>query len=65
MIIIGVPNNINDYYLADEEEAYILEKKGFHAKYVDSDYVKYFKLNNKLVKELAKHGIQIKQEAEA
>lgn len=56
MIIIGTPRDINNYFMADGELAFMLEQAGFLAKYLDDGYVKYFKLNNKLKKFLESKG---------
>lgn len=56
MIIIGIPRDIENYLMADGELAFMLEQAGFLAKYLDDDYVKYFKLNNKLKKFLESKG---------
>lgn len=57
MIIIGVPKDIQNYFMADGELAFMLEQEGFLAKYLDDGYVKYFKLNNKLKKFLESKGL--------
>ena len=56
MIIIGTPKDINNYFMADGELAFMLEQAGFLPKYLDDGYVKYFKLNNKLKKFLESKG---------
>lgn len=56
MIIIGTPKDINNYFMADGELAFMLEQEGFLPKYLDDGYVKYFKLNNKLKKFLESKG---------
>ena len=47
MIIIGTPNDLDNYFMADGDLIWELERAGFRAKYMDED-VQYFKLNNKL-----------------
>lgn len=58
MIIIGTPNDLNNYFMADGDLIWELERAGFRAKYMDED-VQYFKLNNKLKKYLLKLGIEV------
>ncbi len=58
MIIIGTPNDLNNYFMADGDLIWELERAGFRAKYMDED-VQYFKLNNKLKKYLVKLGIKV------
>lgn len=47
MIILGVPDNINDYIMVDNPQSFILQQKGFHPLYRDGK-VFYFKKNSKL-----------------
>lgn len=58
MIIIGTPNDLDNYFMADGDLILELERAGFRAKYMDED-VQYFKLNNKLKKYLVKLGIKV------
>lgn len=58
MIIIGTPNDLDNYFMADGDLIWELERAGFRAKYMDED-VQYFKLNNKLKKYLFKIGIAV------
>ena len=58
MIIIGTPNDLENYFMADGDLIWELERAGFRAKYMDED-VQYFKLNNKLRKYLIKLGIEV------
>jgi hypothetical protein len=58
MIIIGTPNDLDNYFMADGDLIWELERAGFRAKYMDED-VQYFKLNNKLRKYLVKLGIKV------
>ena len=58
MIIIGTPNDLDNYFMADGDLIWELERAGFRAKYMDED-VQYFKLNNKLRKYLVKFGIKV------
>ena len=58
MIIIGAPYDIENYFMADGDLIWELERAGFHAKYMDED-VQYYKINNKLKKYLLKIGISI------
>lgn len=58
MIIIGTPNDLDNYFMADGDLIWELEHAGFRAKYMDED-VQYFKLNNKLKKYLVKLGIKV------
>lgn len=58
MIILGVPKNIEEYYIADGEIAFVLHQAGFIPRYKDNDAL-FFKKNNKLLKFLAKHGLEI------
>jgi len=59
MIIIGIPHDRENYFMADGDLAFMLEQAGFLAKYLDDNYVKYFKLNNKLKKFLESKGALI------
>ena len=58
MIILGVPKNIEEYYIADGEIAFMLHQAGFIPRYKDNDAL-FFKKNNKLLKFLATHGLEI------
>lgn len=58
MIVLGVPKNIEEYYIADGEIACMLHQAGFIPRYKDNDAL-FFKKNNKLLKFLAKHGLEI------
>lgn len=58
MIIIGTPNDLENYFMADGDLIWELERAGFRAKYMDED-VQYFKLNNKLKKYLIKLGMEV------
>ena len=58
MIIIGTPNDLDNYFMADGDLIWELERAGFRAKYIDED-VQYYKLNNKLKKYLLKLGIEV------
>ena len=58
MIIIGTPNDLDNYFMADGDLIWELERAGLRAKYMDED-VQYFKLNNKLKKYLVKLGIKV------
>ena len=51
MIIIGTPraDEMDEYYMADGNMIWELEKAGFHARYIDGE-VQYYKLNTKLKK---------------
>ena len=55
MVTMGVPKDMDSYYMADEQMAFILNQAGFHPRFMDEDVV-YFKLNNKLIKYLKKIG---------
>jgi hypothetical protein len=57
MIILGVPKNPDDYFIADEILMWELEQAGFSAKYLDEDAY-YFKKNKKLLAWLDKHEIK-------
>ena len=48
MVTMGVPKDMDSYYMADEQMAFILNQAGFHPRFMDEDVV-YFKLNNKLI----------------
>ena len=58
MIIIGTPNDLENYFMADGDLAFQLHQKGFIPKYEDEGCL-YFKLNNKLKKYLEKIVIDI------
>lgn len=58
MIILGTPRNIEDYYIADGEIAFMLHQAGFIPRYED-DGALFYKKNNKLLKFLTKHGIEV------
>ena len=58
MIIVGTPNDLENYFMADGDLIWELERAGFRAKYMDED-VQYFKLNNKLKKYLVKLDIKV------
>lgn len=49
MIILGIPNNLEDYIMVDGKEAFKLQQAGFKPKYMDEE-VLYFKKNNKILK---------------
>ena len=57
MIILGIPKNIEDYFIADDALAWELDQAGFLAKYLDDD-AHYYKKNTKLLKWLKKNGIE-------
>lgn len=59
MVIIGTPFDRENYFMADGDLAFMLEQAGFLAKYLDDDFVKYFKLNNKLKNFLMSKGVEI------
>lgn len=60
MIIIGTPraDEMDEYYMADGDMIWELEKAGFHARYIDGE-VQYYKFNTKLKKFLEKLGGEI------
>lgn len=58
MIIRGVPHDIENYYMADDDVAFVLHQQGFQPKYIDNEAV-YFKKTNKLFKVLKKLGINL------
>lgn len=58
MIVLGVPKNIEEYYIADGEIAFILHQAGFIPRYKDNGAL-FFKKNNKLLKFLANRGLEI------
>ena len=58
MIILGTPRNIEDYYIADGEITFMLHQAGFIPRYED-DGALFYKKNNKLLKFIAKHGIEV------
>ena len=37
MIILGIPKNPEDYFIADDTLAWELDRAGFSAKYLDED----------------------------
>ena len=49
MVIIGVPSNLADYFMADGDLAFRIHQAGFPPKYSD-DGVLYFRLSAKLKK---------------
>lgn len=51
MIIIGIPkvSELDQYYMADGDMAWLLHQRGFLPKYSDEGCF-YFKKNNKLIK---------------
>ena len=57
MIILGIPKNPEDYFIADSALAWELDKAGFSAKYLDEDAY-YCKKNKKLLKWLDNHNIE-------
>lgn len=57
MIILGIPKNPEDYFIADDALAWELEQAGFSAKYLDED-AHYYKKNKKLLKYLKEHWIE-------
>lgn len=57
MIILGIPKNPEDYFIADSTLAWELDKAGFSAKYLDDD-AHYYKKSTKLLKWLEKNGIE-------
>lgn len=59
MVIIGMPYDRKNYFMADGELAFMLEQAGYLPKYLDEGYVKYFKLNNKLKKFLKSKGVKL------
>lgn len=57
MLILGVPSNPQEYYLADEYYSFELQQLGFHPKYKDEDTF-YYLMNEKLIKALKKLDIE-------
>ena len=58
MVIIGTPNDLENYFMADGDLSWELERAGVQSKYMYED-VQYYKLNNKLKKYLLKLGIKV------
>lgn len=58
MVILGSPADVENYYMADEDTAFVLHQKGFNPVYKDFDAV-YFKKNKKLLKALKELEIDI------
>lgn len=58
MIIRDVPANLEDYYMASDEENFRLQQMGITPKFFDGD-VSYYKKSNKLKKALIKLGIEV------
>ena len=58
MVILGVPYNTEDYLIADDRLAFILQQKGAHPAYRDG-VVLYFKRSSKLQKILGKLGLEL------
>lgn len=56
MLILGYPDDVDNYVCADGELAVELQRNGFHPRYKDDDNCLYFKRTNKLLKFLAKIG---------
>lgn len=57
MVILGVPYDLQNYYMADDDVGFVLQQEGFCPKYKDNDAL-YFKKNTKLIKALEKLGIE-------
>lgn len=57
MVIIGVPSNLADYFMADGDLAFRIHQAGFPPRYSDDD-VLYFRLSAKLKKWLEDNHIQ-------
>lgn len=57
MIILGMPRDIENYYIADGDIAFRLHQAGFIPKYKDGDAL-YFKKNKKLLKFLGKNSLE-------
>ena len=53
MIIRDTPSDLDKFVMADGELAMVLQQKGFHPLYMDSN-VLYFRKTNKLLKFLKK-----------
>lgn len=58
MVILGVPYNTEDYLIADDHLAFVLQQKGAHPAYRDG-VVLYFKRSSKLQKILSKLGLEL------
>ena len=58
MVILGVPYNTEDYLIADDRLAFVLQQKGAHPAYRDG-VVLYFKRSSKLQKILGKLGLEL------
>lgn len=58
MIILGVPHDPENYLIADNQLAFVLQQKGAHSAYRD-DVVLYFKRSSKLEKILDKLGLEL------
>ena len=58
MVILGVPYNPEDYLMADDQLAFVLQQKGAHPAYRDG-IVLYFKRSSKLQKILENIGLEL------
>lgn len=56
MIILSTPENLEKFIMVDEDEAFVLEQKGFHPQYMENG-AKFFKRTNQLLKVIKKLGI--------
>lgn len=56
MIILSTPENLEKFIMVDEDEAFVLEQKGFHPQYMENG-AKFFKRTNQLLKAIKKLGI--------
>lgn len=59
MIRLGSPDNLEKYkYTDDGDIIFRVHQLGIHPDWKDMDGTVYFKITNKLIKTLAKHGIE-------
>lgn len=58
MIILGIPYNLENYYMVDDDVAFVLQQKGIHPLYRDGN-VLYFKKSSKLQKLIKKLGLEL------
>lgn len=58
MILLGAPDDLSNYFALEDAQAFILEQKGYHAKYFEGG-IHYFVKSNKLEKLIKKLGLSV------
>lgn len=58
MILLGTPDNLENFIALEENDGFVLQQKGTKPMYMDNGYL-YFKKTNQLLKLIKKLGLDI------